>query len=85
MPLTSRRTDRKLYFGVICKYCGEPILFGVDISEGNSPMSRAVRLILTCAAADCGRQADYDGVPVSRYRKNAEQVELVADTKPGNK
>lgn len=81
MPLTSRRTDRKLYFGVICKHCGVPILFGVDISEGNSPMSRAVKLILTCAATECGLQADYDGAPVSRYRKNSGQVERVADAR----
>lgn len=62
---------------MLCEHCGKPILFGVDPSEGNGPMTRSLRLMLTCPEPECQKCADYSRAPVSRYRKVTDRAELV--------
>jgi hypothetical protein len=66
---SSSKEDPRHYLGVRCRYCKTPILFGLDQTEGSGPIRAFLKLVLTCPAADCLRQADYSGAPVSRYRK----------------
>ena len=66
---TSRTKDDRLYLGVLCEHCASPILFSLDRSEGNGPMSGPVKLVLTCAKTECARRADYSDAMVSRFRK----------------
>ena len=76
---TSRTKDDRLYLGVLCQDCASPILFSLDRSEGNGPMSRSVKLVLTCGKAECGMRADYSGAVVSRFRKGEDGAEAVAE------
>ena len=64
------KLDFRQYLGVRCRYCQKPILFGLDQSRGSGPIVRSfVKLVLTCSAANCFRQADYSHATVSRYTK----------------
>jgi hypothetical protein len=76
---TARKKDKRTYFGVLCRKCCYPILFGVDPSDGNGPVRGAVTLTLTCADTACGWQDDYTYAPVSRYRKGLDGAEAVAE------
>jgi hypothetical protein len=75
---TARKKDKRTYFGVLCRKCCDPILFGVDPSDGNAPVRGAVALTLTCADSACGWQDDYTHAPVLRYRKSVDGAETVA-------
>lgn len=78
---TSRTKDDRWYLGVLCEHCASPILFSLDRSEGNSPVSRFVKLVLTCTKAECGGRGDYSGATVSRYRKGEDGEDPIAEAK----
>lgn len=77
----SRSKDSGWYLGVACRYCESPILFGRDTSEGRAVPQPHSRLVLTCADPECGRQADYSGTCVSRYRKEDNRAVLLGASK----
>ena len=67
---SSGKPDFRQYLGVRCRYCQKPILFGLDQSRGSGPIVRSfAKLVLTCSAANCLRQADYSRATVSRHTK----------------
>ncbi len=66
---------------MLCEHCASPILFSLDRSEGNGPMSRSVKLVLTCGKSECGMRADYSGAAVSRFRKGEDGGDAVAEAK----
>lgn len=74
---TTRKTDTRMYFGVVCHKCRSPILFGVDRSSGSGPIRPAAVLTLTCSETACGWRDDYAAAPVARYRKGREGAKAV--------
>ena len=64
---------------MLCEHCAAPILFSLDRSEGNGPMSRSVKLVLTCAKTECGMRGDYSGATVSRFRKGEDGADAIAE------
>jgi hypothetical protein len=59
----------KWFFGVRCKKCATPILFGQDRSEGKTPFTGAAKLLLTCPKPRCAHRADYSTEQISRFRR----------------
>ena len=47
------------YFGVVCRGCQEPILFGSDESFGAKPYAVGGRRRLRCEQESCGLEATY--------------------------
>src|SRR4029434_4807817 len=70
MPKPAAKTTR-WYFGVKCRKCATPILFGQDRSEGKTPFTGAAKLLLTCSKPSCSHRADYSVDQVSRFRRKA--------------
>jgi hypothetical protein len=66
-----RAVDKRWYLGVVCQQCKARILFARDLTEGQSEVPPAAKLVLTCAQPNCGHRADYSKAKVSRFQKNS--------------
>ena len=66
----ARSVDSRWYLGVRCKKCRVPILFALDLSEGEKevPVAAASKLVLTCSIETCKHRDDYSGAAVSRFQ-----------------
>jgi hypothetical protein len=63
--------DPRWYFGVYCRQCRAPIVFGVDHTAGETAFTPVEKLLLTCSDTACRHQVDYSKATVSLFQKTA--------------